>query len=408
MDVDELVGSAQGTVWGTALRSDRDGYVPPGVTEWPPGKPPVEYFDETEQPHFMGIGLDRAMKVKVGTGVETNSLSRTPIDEKRQRIMQDGQTGHIYAEESYPNIIFVTNNRLLILVGKNSGYLDIEFRYDDDDVTALSISKGSLMSHTTSEIEADGIVYDLSVQVHRKERGQAYQYLHEQTPLIVPKLEAETAATEDSEEKGCSETADVTLTNLISLTPEGFEAYVADVWQERGYSCELTKGSGDAGIDVVAKKTGKRELIQAKRYSEQSVGIDTVQRTAGLLVDNEFDASKVIIVTTSDFTADAERRAQQIDDLDLIDGRELVELGSNAGIDITDSEGEQIYPRETEIEDILALLNPGEPLTTEEIISELNATPKSVVGLLEELHDEEKIRVKKINEKQVIWFKKSS
>jgi restriction endonuclease Mrr len=408
MDVDELVGSAEGTIWGTVLRSDRDGYVPPGIAEWPPGPPPIAYFEEGEQPHFMGIGLDCAMKVKAEEGAEVESLSRVPISKKQRGIKQDGQIGYVPADEAYQNIIFITNNRLLILIGKEDGYLDVEFPYADDDVTALSITDDSLMNQTTSQMEADGLVYDLSVQVHRKERDQAYQYIHEQTSLAVPELETQTTGVVDSEETETTQTANTDLNSLISLTPEGFETYVADVWRARGYSCTLTKGSGDAGVDVIANRDGKRELLQAKRYSEQNVGINTVQRTAGLLVDSEFDASEVAIVTTSSFTDDAENRARRIEDLVLVDGKELLTLGNNAGVSITDSKGEPIYSQEAATDDVLALLKPGEPLTTGEIVEELNAPPNLVVGKLKQLHDANRVQAKQVSQDQVIWFKNHS
>jgi hypothetical protein len=202
--------------------------------------------------------------------------------------------------------------------------------------------------------------------------------------------------------------ANTDLNSLISLTPEGFETYVADVWRARGYSCTLTKGSGDAGVDVIANRDGKRELLQAKRYSEQNVGINTVQRTAGLLVDSEFDASEVAIVTTSSFTDDAENRARRIEDLVLVDGKELLTLGNNAGVSITDSKGEPIYSQEAATDDVLALLKPGEPLTTGEIVEELNAPPNLVVGKLKQLHDANRVQAKQVSQDQVIWFKNHS
>lgn len=394
MEVSEIVDSAKGTIWGTALRADQEGYVPPGVIEWASGQPPIEYLEDGEQPHFMGVDDQGVLKVEAGEDVAVEASSRVPLDKIQQGIMNDGQTGYLYADEPYPNILFVTDRRLLLYVGKERDDVVVTFRYGDENVTALT---------SDWEIQADGLEYELGVEFHRQERTQAVRYLHEETSLTVPEMQPQTESRDslnDNEERV------VDRHNLVSLTPEGFEAYVADVWRAQGYSCKLTKGSGDGGIDIIAVQGNDRVLIQAKRYSEQNVGIETVQRTAGLLVDDEFDASTVVIATTSGFTNDAKQRARRIHNLELIDGTQLVALSRKLGIGIDDANGNQVYAQEATPEQVLDVLSSGEPLSTSEIVSMIDAPPRSVVAQLKSLLDDGEIQAKQVGKDRTVWYKK--
>lgn len=56
-----------------------------------------------------------------------------------------------------------------------------------------------------------------------------------------------------------------------------FEVYLKALFKELGYKPEVTKKSGDFGVDIVLK--GKNKIvIQAKRYGNKNrVGISAVQ-----------------------------------------------------------------------------------------------------------------------------------
>lgn len=400
MSVEDIVESARGTIWSTALRGDRDGYVPPGVVKWPSGQPPIEYLEEGEQPQFMGVSAGRALKVRADDDVELDASSRAPLDKVQQGVMYNGQAGYLSADESYSNILFLTDRRILLIVGKDTESTAIEFRYDDDDVLGFTLD---------GAVYADGLQYGIRVRIHQQERPQSYNYLHKETPLSIPEAETETETeteTTSSEKSDNTVQSSVEIADLISLTPEGFEEYIADIWRAQGYSCKLTKGSGDGGIDIIATQTNDRVLIQAKRYTQQNVGIKTVQRTAGLLVDDEFDASAVKIITASGFTNDARQRAQHISNLELITGSELVSLANETGVEVKNDNGDSAYTQEATTEQVLTTLVPGEPLTTAEVVDELDAPPHSVVGQLKSLLDECKIQAKQVSEDQIIWYKK--
>ena len=54
------------------------------------------------------------------------------------------------------------------------------------------------------------------------------------------------------------------------MKPKEYEEYVASIFQNKGYSTEVTPLSGDWGIDVIAIKDSEKIAIQAKMYSDSS------------------------------------------------------------------------------------------------------------------------------------------
>ncbi|KAB7519457.1 restriction endonuclease [Halosegnis rubeus] len=195
----------------------------------------------------------------------------------------------------------------------------------------------------------------------------------------------------------------VELDILNGLTPRGFEAYVADIWRASGYTCHLTKRGRDCGVDVVADKSDKRLLIQAKRYTSSDVGIETIQRVAGLLVDDEFAASGVLVVTTSGYTRDARQRAERINGIELVDGNELVSRGRDA--DLLLHGMDHGYETELTAQEVHAVLDEGEPMTTTEVADALETDPGSVLVHLESLVDKGAIRVKQLGEEYGVWYR---
>lgn len=56
---------------------------------------------------------------------------------------------------------------------------------------------------------------------------------------------------------------------LSALSPDEFEEFIADMMNARGAaSVEVSGGSGDGGIDVIAVFPAHHVLVQCKRYSE--------------------------------------------------------------------------------------------------------------------------------------------
>jgi HJR/Mrr/RecB family endonuclease len=86
-----------------------------------------------------------------------------------------------------------------------------------------------------------------------------------------------------------------------------FEKFIAELFNKMGYDSEITKASGDQGIDVIASKNGNKIGIQAKCYSN-SVGNSAIQEAvAG---KNHYRLDKAIVVTNNVFTESAQQLAQ--------------------------------------------------------------------------------------------------
>jgi HJR/Mrr/RecB family endonuclease len=86
-----------------------------------------------------------------------------------------------------------------------------------------------------------------------------------------------------------------------------FEKFLSLLFSRMGYKTEVTKASGDQGIDVVAEKNEKRIGIQAKCYSN-TVGNSAVQEAVSGKAFYNLD--KVIVVTNNFFTESAIQLAQ--------------------------------------------------------------------------------------------------
>jgi HJR/Mrr/RecB family endonuclease len=92
--------------------------------------------------------------------------------------------------------------------------------------------------------------------------------------------------------------------NFENMSPFDFEHFVARLLQEMGYKTEVTKKTGDYGIDIIAKKGNKITAVQCKRHNEKNlVGNKLIQQLLGSM--NFYHATQCIFVTTSYYTKPA-------------------------------------------------------------------------------------------------------
>ncbi|OBH58931.1 restriction endonuclease [Mycobacterium sp. E2479] len=85
-----------------------------------------------------------------------------------------------------------------------------------------------------------------------------------------------------------------------------FEEFVAAQLRVAGYSVTPTAGTGDYGVDLIAKKDGARVAVQCKRLAK-AVGVAAVQQVvAGAL---HHGCSRTVVVTNQTFTKAARRLA---------------------------------------------------------------------------------------------------
>ena len=113
-----------------------------------------------------------------------------------------------------------------------------------------------------------------------------------------------------------------------------FERFVTALLARMEFRPEMTRATGDGGIDIVAildkPILGGRYLFQCKRYApENLVGASTVRDFYGAVTADK--AVKGILITTSDFTAQAREFADRVG-LELINLPQLQSLLAHYGM----------------------------------------------------------------------------
>lgn len=109
-----------------------------------------------------------------------------------------------------------------------------------------------------------------------------------------------------------------------------FENRCARILSAKGFSVSVVGGSGDQGIDILARDPNSRKVVaQCKYKSSGSVGV-AVLRDLHYAVITE-NAYQGIIFSSTKFTSGAEQFAEG-KPLILIDGYNLLELEKEVGI----------------------------------------------------------------------------
>ena len=122
--------------------------------------------------------------------------------------------------------------------------------------------------------------------------------------------------------------------NLQNLSGQDFEKLIVALLTRMGFQAEMTKTTGDGGIDIIAKLDkpiiGGLYLFQCKRFTPDNlVGAPTVRDFYGAVTADR--AVKGILITTSDFTAQAREFAQRVG-IELIDITQLQKLFVEHGL----------------------------------------------------------------------------
>jgi len=117
------------------------------------------------------------------------------------------------------------------------------------------------------------------------------------------------------------------LAQLGSLTPEGFEEFVAELFEALGYDVDRVGGTGDEGADLRIRKDGLIGVVQCKYHSRGVVGSPELQKFLGTV--HHTRSHKGFFVTTRTFSLAAERFVSE-HPIELIDGPRLVELVQDA------------------------------------------------------------------------------
>lgn len=110
------------------------------------------------------------------------------------------------------------------------------------------------------------------------------------------------------------------LTRITEMSPRQFEEFILYMFEDRGYALQLTKHTGDEGIDIYGTSPqGEPVAFQCKRY-KHSIGQPIVRDFFGAMIHS--NAKRGFIVTTSYFTESARSWAQG-KSIEFIDGGDL-------------------------------------------------------------------------------------
>ena len=121
--------------------------------------------------------------------------------------------------------------------------------------------------------------------------------------------------------------AELKLGQLASLTPEGFEEFVGEVFEALGFEVEHVGGTGDEGVDLKVCRGGLVGIVQCKYHSKGVVGSPELQKFLGSI--HHTRSHKGFFVTTRTFSLAADKFAAD-HPIELIDGPRLVELVQEA------------------------------------------------------------------------------
>lgn len=96
------------------------------------------------------------------------------------------------------------------------------------------------------------------------------------------------------------------------MTPEEFERYVACIFESKGYKTEVTRYSGDYGVDVFAFKGKEKIAIQVKKFGNctRKVNRDVFLKLYGS--QHFFDCTKAIVATDGKIMDDAVEVAKKL------------------------------------------------------------------------------------------------
>lgn len=96
------------------------------------------------------------------------------------------------------------------------------------------------------------------------------------------------------------------------MTPEEFERYVACIFESKGYKTEVTRYSGDYGVDVFAFKGKEKIAIQVKKFGNctRKVNRDVFLKLYGS--QHFFDCTRAIVATDGKVMDDAVEVAKKL------------------------------------------------------------------------------------------------
>lgn len=161
------------------------------------------------------------------------------------------------------------------------------------------------------------VIYFIIVQ--KREREEKERLEREAERLRIRKI-AEEREKQEAKIIACRKYG---ISSIEEMTGLEFESFVAAVLRNNSFSnVDITKSSGDYGVDITARKNGVIYAIQCKHY-KGNVGVSSVQEvfSGGKM----YGASEFVVVTNSSFTKAAINMAREIG-VHLWNGDKLIEM----------------------------------------------------------------------------------
>lgn len=118
--------------------------------------------------------------------------------------------------------------------------------------------------------------------------------------------------------------------NIYNLSPADFEDLVAEVFHRSGFEVMVTPRTRDGGKDIIATYNMGgipcMLIIECKRYAEdRKVGVGVIRQIHGTQQAEHY--GKAVVVTSSSFSRDAKKFANDIKDMVvLVDRHKLMDM----------------------------------------------------------------------------------
>ncbi|CEK14023.1 predicted endonuclease related to Holliday junction resolvase [Chthonomonas calidirosea] len=97
------------------------------------------------------------------------------------------------------------------------------------------------------------------------------------------------------------------LADVDTMSGHTFEHYVARLMEHQGFKTTVTKGSGDLGVDIIARKNGVSYAVQCKRSSDNIPRNAVSDAVAG---KQHYGCQEAMVVTNRYFTSGAKELAR--------------------------------------------------------------------------------------------------
>jgi len=125
------------------------------------------------------------------------------------------------------------------------------------------------------------------------------------------------------------------LNSIKQLSWREFEELVGEYYRRQGYTVTETEAGPDGGVDLVLQKDTEKTLVQCKQWKKSKVGVSIIREIFGVMKADH--ASHAIVVTTGEFTKDAESFAKQ-NNIELIGGNSLISLIGSVKSNVDDNQ----------------------------------------------------------------------